>query len=58
MGSRVQLLSGIRGFVNYVIMINQKWTKCTYVFLVLKKIMTCIIYKFPNFCKDTVYIHK
>ena len=58
MGAQVQLLPIMRGFVNYAIIINQKWTKFMYVVLVLKKNMTCILYKFPNFCKDTVYIHK
>ena len=53
---RVQLLSVMRGFVNYVIIIHQKWTKFMHVVLVLKENITCILYKFPHFCKDIVYI--
>ena len=58
LGIRVQLLSGMRVFVNYVIIINQKWTKYTYIVLVLKENMTSILYKFPDFCKYIVYIIK
>ena len=55
-GIIVQLLSVMREFVNYAIIIHQKWTKFMHVVLVLKENITCILYKFPHFCKDIVYI--
>ena len=54
----VQLLSVMRGFVSYVIIIHQKWTIFMYIVLLIKENMTCILYKFPHFCKDIVYILK
>ena len=40
MGIRVQFPSGTRGFVNYVIITTQNWTKYTYVDLVIKETVT------------------
>ena len=66
LGILVQLLSVMRVFVNYVIIIHQKLTKFMHVvlvlkenmhvLLVLKENMTRIPYKFPHFCKDIFYI--
>ena len=56
LGILVQLLSVMRVFVNYVIIIHQNWAKFMHVVLVLKENMTCILYKLPHFCKDVVYI--
>ena len=56
LGIRVQLLSVVRVFVNYVIIIHQNWTKFMHVVLVLRENMTFILNKFPHFSKDIVYI--
>ena len=56
LGILVQLLSVMRGFVNYVIIIHQKWIKFMYVFLLLKENIISILYKLPHFCKNIVYI--
>ena len=56
LGIWVQPLSGMRGFVNYVIIIHQKWTKYKYVVLVLKENKTRIIYRFSHFLKDIFHI--
>ena len=58
LGIRVQLLSVIRGFVQYVIIIDQDWTMYTYVHLVLKESTTYIMYKSPHICEDLVCVCK
>ena len=55
MGVQVQILSGIRGFLQGVIIIDQNWTIYMYVALVLKGTTTNIQYKSPNFCEELVY---
>ena len=56
LGIQVQLLSVMRAFVNYAIIMKQKWTKFMHIVLLLKENMTSTIYKFPHFCKDIVNI--
>ena len=46
----VQLISGMRGLLQYVIIIDPKWTMYTFVDLILKERMTYIIYKPPSYC--------
>ena len=55
---RVQLFSGMRVFLQYVIIIDQSWTIYTYVALVLKETTTTILYKYPHFFEDLVYVIK
>ena len=52
MGVLVQLLSVMRRFVQYVIIIDQNWDIFTYVALLLKESTTYILYKSPHFCED------
>ena len=56
MGILVQLLSVMRVFVNYVIIIYWNWIKYTYLYLVLKENTTHILYKSPHFCEELVYV--
>ena len=51
LGIRVKLLSGMKVFIQYVIIIYQNWTIYMYVALVLKETTTDILYKFPNFVR-------
>ena len=45
----VKLLSGMKGFVQYVLIIDQNWTIYRYVVLLLMETMTHILYKSPHF---------
>ena len=51
LGIRVQPLSGMRGFLQYGIIIHQKWYIYTYVALVLKETTIHILYKSPHFVR-------
>ena len=53
---RVQLISVMKVFVKYVIIIYQNWTIYTYVDLSLQETTTHIIYRYPNFCEDILYV--
>ena len=57
-GIIVQLLSGMRVFVHYNIIMDQNWTIHTYVSLVLKKSTTYILYNPSHFCEELVYVLK
>ena len=48
----------MRGFVEYATIIDQNWTIYTYVYLIIKEIMKYILYKYPHFLEDLVYILK
>ena len=44
--------------ITYAIIIDKKWTMCTYVTLVLKDSTTYILYKSPHICEELVYLFK
>ena len=56
MGIQVQLLSEMRVFVQYDIIIDQNRTIYMYVSLVLKDTVSNILYKLPHFCEEVVYV--
>ena len=58
MGILVQLLTEMRVFVRYVIIIYQNWTIYAYLDLVLKGIVRNILYKSPHFGEEIVYVIK
>ena len=51
---RVQLISGMRVFVNCIIKIYQNWTKYIHVDLVLKETVGNILYKSTHFFEEVV----
>ena len=52
LGIPVQLLSEMKGFVQYAIIIDKHWTIYTYVALVLKQSTTYILYNSPHFGEE------
>ena len=56
MGILIELVSEIRGFVDYIIIIYQNWTIYTYVALLLREIVSNILYKSLHFCEEIVYV--
>ena len=56
MGILIELVSEIRGFVDYVIIIYQNWTIYTYVALLLRETVSNILYKSLHFCEEIVYV--
>ena len=50
----LKLLSRMRLFVKNFIIIDQNWTKYTYVALVIKETVSNILYKYPHFCEEIV----
>ena len=54
----LQPLLLLRGFIQYAIIIDQKWTIYMYVVLVLKDSKTYILYKSPHICETIDYMFK